>query len=271
MAELLVEKRGPITILTLNRPDQRNALARPNWLELTNEVRQFQADPAQRVLIITGAGDQAFSAGNDLKAMRKGQSDPNGTAETRRLPMSHAPYLIALAECEKPVIAAINGLAVGGGMEISLCCDVRLAVEDAWFRLPEPGRGFIAGVASVTLPRLIPYGAAMDIMLCGETVSAQDAFRLGLVQQIVKREDLLKEAMRRANHMASVSQPALWGTKKALRFWRDLMLSEHHNYYEATVHRVLLSGDLFEGLKAFNEKRESRFDSGWPDPFDKMP
>ena len=270
MSILLVERKGPVTVLTLNRRERHNALSPALGLELKAAVAAFRDDPDQLVLIITGAGDQAFCSGADLKEMREGQADPAAQPTGKRpLPMAPEPDMAGLLTCHKPVIAAINGLAVGGGLEITLCCDIRLAAEGAWFGLPEPGHGFIAGVAAVALPRLMPMGAVMDMMLAGERLPAADAYRLGLVQAVVPRERLMAEAMRRAEAMARSSPSALWGTKQVLRYWRDLMLQEHHRYYDAVVHRVLLSGDMIEGIRAFAEKRERRYRTDWPDPFER--
>ena len=270
MSLLLVDRRGPITVLTLNRPERHNALSPALGSELKEAVSAFRNDPEQLVLIITGAGDKAFCSGADLKEMREGQAQPGSSAAKvrRPLPMAPEPDMAGLGACEKPTIAAINGLAVGGGLEIALCCDIRLAAEDAWFGLPEPGHGFLAGVAAVALPRLMPIGAVMDMMLAGERLQAADAWRLGLVQAVAPRDRLMGEALRRAEAMAKCSPSALWGTKQVLRYWRDLMLQEHHRYYEAVVHRVLLSGDMIEGVRAFAEKRERQYRAGWPDPFE---
>ena len=107
----------------------------------------------------------------------------------------------------------------------------------------------------------------MDLMLTGERLTSADAYRLGLIQQIVSKEDLLDAAIRKAENIAQQSQVSIWGTKKVLRFWRDAMLAEQHKYYEAVVHRVLLSGDVHEGPRAFAEKRGPSFSNQWPDPF----
>ena len=181
-------------------------------------------------------------------------------------PMARSPDMAGIAACEKPTIAALNGLAVGGGLEIALCCDIRIACDTAWFGLPEPQRGFLAGVAVTVLPRLLPIGTVMDMMLAGERLHATDAHRLGFVQALTTPDGLMAEAMRRAEWMCKVSQPALWGTKKAIKYWRDLQMEEQHRHYEAVIHRVLLSGDMVEGIKAFSEKREPQFSTGWPDP-----
>lgn len=267
MSELLIDKQGGITTLTLNRPESRNALSWALMDSLQQAVADFGDDDAQKVLVITGAGDKAFSAGADLKAMRTGDQE---RPKKRLLPMARSSDIAGIAACEKPTIAAINGLAIGGGLEIALCCDIRIASDNAWFGLPEPQRGFLAGVAVTVLPRLLPIGVVMDMMLADERLQAPDAYRLGFVQALTSAEDLMGEALRRAEKMCKVSQPALWGTKKAIKYWRDLQMEEQHRYYEAVVHRVLLSGDMVEGLTAFSEKREPNFSAGWPDPMAKL-
>lgn len=260
MPDLLIERHGAVTVLTINRPDRRNAFTKQVMADMAAAVAEFNADPSQRVAILTGAGDKAFCAGGDL-----GDVAANADAGTA-LPMSAGPDIGGLAGSEKPVIAAINGLAVAGGMEMALLCDIRIAAEDAWFGLFEVSRGFIAGVASLKLPRMVPLGVAMDLMLAAERMSAADAYRLGLVQQVVPADELMAAAMTKAEKIARQSPTAVWGTKKILRHWHDTMLQEHHRYYEAVTHRVLLSGDMHEGPKAFLEKREPRFSDGWPNP-----
>jgi enoyl-CoA hydratase/carnithine racemase len=263
--QILVEKRNHVTIATLNRPHRHNAIDHALATALGAVTEAVSADPEQRVLIITGSGNQAFCSGADLKSMGENAGDPNAGRQAA-MPIPGAPDIANIADCEKPVIGAINGLAVGGGLELALCCDIRIASENAWFALPEPTRGFIAGIAVSVLPRLMPIGAVMDMMLTGERLNAADACRLGLVQGVFRSEDLLDAAMRKAEKMAAMSQPALWGTKAAIRYWRDLMLHEQHRHYQAIVHRVLLSSDMAEGLAAFGEKREPRFGKGWPVP-----
>jgi enoyl-CoA hydratase/carnithine racemase len=267
---ILVEKRGHVTIATLNRPERHNAINVAMSAALRNVTADFSEDSNQRVLIITGAGEKAFCAGGDLVRME----DDAAPAKGKGKPVQPVPSVADvgnIAKCEKPVIAAINGLAVGGGMEIALCCDIRIASDKAWFALPEPKRGILAGVACSVLPRMMPIGAVMDLMLGGERMIAADAYRLGLVQALVSPEDLLDEAMKRAERMAKMSQPALWATKASIRYWRDLMLAEQHKNYQAMVHRVLLSGDMMEGFAAFREKREPEFGGGWPEPGNPRP
>ena len=260
LSDLLVERQGAVTIFTINRPDRRNAFTKQVMANMEQAVADFNADPSQLVAILTGAGDKAFCAGGDL-----GDVAANAEAGTA-LPMSKEPDIGGLAKSEKPIIAAINGLAVAGGMEMALLCDIRIAAEEAWFGLFEVSRGFVAGVAAVKLARMVPIGVAMDLMLAAERMSAAEALRLGLVQQVVPADQLMAAAMAKAEKIAKQSPTAVWGSKKVLRFWHDALLQEQQRYYEAVIHRVLLSGDMHEGPRAFMEKREPQFNSGWPDP-----
>lgn len=258
MSELRVEKQGRTTIITIDRPHRMNALGRDVYAHLAEAVREFSADPSQRAAIITATGDAAFCTGFDLKEMAE------GSGSTKALPVSPRPDIAGVAASEKPVIAAINGAAVSGGLELALCCDIRLCTPHAWFGAFEAKRGFLAGVAVTVLPRLVPYGVAADMLLAGERLSAERAHQLGLVQAVVEPAALLETALQRAESIGASSPSAVWGTKQVLRHWRDLQMAEQQRYYESVVHRVLLSGDMFEGPRAFAEKREPNFSDGWP-------
>lgn len=260
MSDILIEKHDHITVITLNRTEQRNALTRAMRNELIELVRAFNADPDQYVGIVTGAGDKAFSAGADLKEMA---SEVGGGD---RLPVSAWPDIGGISDSEKPIIAAVNGLAVAGGCEIAISCDIRIASTNASFGLSEVKVGVIAGVGVQVLPRLLPMGTAMDMLLSAERLSAEDAHRLGLVQQLVEPAQLMEAAMKKAEAIAANSQTAVWGTKRIVKFWRDAMLAEQQALYEAVAHRVLLSGDVREGPRAFAEKRPPRFSNRWPRP-----
>lgn len=263
MPELQIEKHGSTTVFTINRPERMNALGRSVFEQLTAGVAEFNADQSQRVAIITAAGDGAFSAGFDLKEMAESGSD------SKALPVSPWPDLAGVAASEKPFIAAINGLAVSGGLELALSCDIRICTPNAWFGAFEVKRGFLAGVAVNVLPRLLPYGVAADMLIAGERLSADRAYQLGLVQAVVEPEALLETALARAATIGEHSPTAVWGTKQVLKYWRDLQIAEQQKYYEAVVHRVLLSGDMLEGPKAFATKTEPKFSDGWPSVFDR--
>ena len=262
MPNIVVEKHGHTTVFMINKPERMNAIGFADAAELQEGLGEFEADPDQYVAVITAAGDKAFCAGADLKAMA---TDVEGGG---RLPISPAPDIAEIAACEKVTIAAINGLAAGTGTELAISCDFRIAAEGAWFGLPEVKRGIIAGVAVNVLPRLMPIGAVMELMLTGDRLTADEAFRLGLVQRVVPREKLMDTALERAETIAKNSQAAVWGTKQILKFWRDALIAEQQRYYEAVVHRVMLSGDVHEGPSAFAEKREPKFRQAWPSASD---
>lgn len=256
--ELKIDRHGRVTVFTLNRPDRRNAVTQALADELEAEVKAFGEDDEQRVLILTGAGEKAFCSGADL--LEVGDVAEAGI----KLPTAPDQFMMGLGLCQKPVIAAINGLAVGAGLEMAICCDIRLAAETAWFGLPEAERGFLAGVAAVTLPRLMPIGEVMDLMLTGKRLGAADAHRLGLVQEVLPADQLLAAAMERAEKMSRFSQSALWGTKQVINHWRNRALDDHDAFYRETVAKVFTSGDVQEGLKAFVEKRAPQFNMNWP-------
>jgi enoyl-CoA hydratase/carnithine racemase len=261
MADLLVDKAGHTTILTINRPERMNAMGGTVDADLTAAVAEFQADPDQFVAVITGAGDKAFCAGADLKEMAA------GAASGTRAPVARIPDIAGIAACEKVTIAAVNGLAIAGGLELSICCDIRIASENAWFGVFEVKHGILAGVASSVLPRLMPMGAVMDLMLTGARLTAGEALNFGLVQKVVPHDQLMERVLEKAEMVAQNSQAAVWGTKQVIKFWRDALLADQQRYYEAVMQRVLLSGDFLEGPRAFSEKREPVFSKGWPSPF----
>lgn len=263
MSELGIERDGAITVFTINRAERRNALGREVVSALTEGIAEFDRDPDQRVAIITATGSEAFCSGFDLKEMAESSAGANAAPT---LPVSPGPDICGVAACEKPVIAAVNGLAVSGGLELALSCDIRLCTPEAWFGAFEVKRGFLAGVAVNVLPRLVPYGVAADMLLAGTRLDAQRALHLGLVQEVVEHDQLRDAALERAHAIATHSPTAVWGSKQVLRYWRDAQLAEQQRYYEAVIHRVLLSGDMFEGPRAFAEKREPQFSNGCPSP-----
>jgi enoyl-CoA hydratase/carnithine racemase len=261
VTNISVEKQGHTTILTIDKPDRLNAIDFPDVADLEAAIADFQADANQYVAILTATGDKAFCAGADLKSMATNVEGGD------HLPISPSPDIAGIAACEKVTIAAVNGLAVGTGTELAICCDIRIAADNAWFGLSEVKRGIIAGVAVNVLPRLMPIGAVMDLLLTGERLTADEAFRLGLVQRVVPRDKLIETALQKAETIANNSQAAVWGTKQILKFWRDALIAEQQRYYEAVVHRVMLSGDVHEGPRAFAEKREPKFRQAWPNAF----
>lgn len=249
-----VEKKGHVTIVTINRPEVMNAISPPTSAEMDRAFNEFDADPEAWICIITGAGDRAFSAGNDLKyqathgteKMREIMKDVKGgfAGITRRF------------DCFKPFIAAVNGLALGGGFEIALACDIIIASENASFGLPEPRVGLIPGAGGVhRLPRQIPYHAAMNMILTSKRISAQEALQLGIVSEVVPLTDLMPAAMRYAEEILKAAPLCIRACKEAVLKGMTVTIEEAMaTTYPGQV-AMYQSEDFIEGPKAFAEKR----------------
>jgi enoyl-CoA hydratase/carnithine racemase len=258
---LLVERRGHTTVFTLNRPDRRNAYNEELVGALKEAMADFDDDPDQYVGILTGAGDVAFCSGRDIGGVRG-----EGGRQARRDGRGAIEFIEmwGVGGVSKPMIAAINGLAVGGGLELALNCDIRLASDQAWFGLFEPKRGIVAGVAVHLLPRMISYGDAAWLLLTAERVSAAEAHRMGLVQRVVSHESLLDEALALATSIGKLSQVSVQATKRVMSMHRNALLSESVPVYREVMARVALAEDRIEGMRAFAEKREPNFPNRWP-------
>lgn len=246
------EKRGRVAWITLNRPEVMNALHPPCHDELEGIWNDFAADPECWVAILTGAGDRAFSAGNDLKwtAQHGGQLPP--------MPKGGFAGLVYRFELTKPVIAAVNGFALGGGFEIVLACDVVVAADHARFGLPEPRVGLMAAAGGAQrLARQIPLKVAMGLMLTGEHITAQRALELGLVNEVVPLAELRAAATRWAERILECSPLSVRATKQAAMSSLDRPLAEsiHPGNYPA-VTELFRSEDALEGPRAFAEKRK---------------
>lgn len=244
-----VEREGPLTIVTIDRPEVRNALNAAAHSELADIFDAFAADPDQWVAILTGAGDKAFCAGQDLAALADGA--------VLRPPPRGFGGLTSRFNLDKPVIAAVNGIAFGGGFELALACDIIVALETARFALPEPKVGLAAlGGGIERLPREIGLKRAMGMMLTGKPVTAPEGLRLGFVNEVVA-DDVLGAARRWAQDILACSPMSVRATKEAVLRGLDTPLktsAETVWAYPATA-RMLASDDAAEGPKAFIEKR----------------
>jgi crotonobetainyl-CoA hydratase len=245
-----VDREGHLTIVTLNRPEVMNALHYPAHLELEAVWDDFAADAEQWVAIVTGAGPRAFSAGNDLKYQAAGGH--------RGFVRTGFAGLTARFDLAKPVIAAVNGVAMGGGFETALACDIIVAAENARFALPEPRVGLAALAGGVhRLPRTIGLKRAMGMMLTGRHVPAREGFELGFVTALAPEGQALAEAKRWAGQILECSPMSIRATKQAaLQGMRlaDLELAYKVEY--DAVRALRTSEDYVEGPKAFAEKRK---------------
>jgi enoyl-CoA hydratase/carnithine racemase len=246
-----VERDGPITTFTLNRPDVMNALHSPAHFEMDEALNAFATDPGQWVGVVTGAGDRAFSAGNDLKWQATGGkmgSPPSGFAG-----------LTSRFDLNKPLIAAVNGVAMGGGFEIALACDLIVAAEGAIFALPEPRVGLAALAGGLhRLPRAIGVKRAMGMILTGRRVSAREGLELGFVNEVTSKEDLLPAARRWATLIGECSPMSIRASKEAVMRGLDEPSLDSairgQGRYEA-VAALFKSEDFVEGPLAFSQKR----------------
>lgn len=250
-----VEREGPLTVITLNRPDVMNALHPPAHFELAAVFDAFAADPEQWVAIITGSGDRAFSAGNDLKYQASGGK--------MSAPASGFGGITARFDLDKPLIAAVNGIAMGGGFEIALACDVIVASETAVFALPEPRVGLAALAGGLhRLPREIGTKRALGMILTGRRVSASEGKELGFVNEVVPAAELMDAARRWAAQILELSPMSVRASKQTV--YRGLeesslqaAIKNQRNY--PAVSAMFHSADFVEGPRAFAEKRKAKW------------
>lgn len=253
-----VEKREHVTIITMNRPQVMNALHPPASKEMDDAFNDFAADPDAWVAILTGAGDRAFSAGNDLKwqALHGGEALHK---EMRSLKGGLGGISLRF-DLFKPIIAAVNGLAVGGGFECVLACDIIIAAENASFGLPEPTVGMIAAAGGVHyLPRAVPYHQAMGMLLTARRISAQEALQMGLVNQVVPLEELMSTAEGWAEKISACSPLAIRASKEATLKGLAMPLEQAARTVFPGQHTLYQSEDFIEGPKAFAEKRKPQW------------
>jgi crotonobetainyl-CoA hydratase len=250
---VLFTQTGRIGILTLNRPRVLNAVNRAMWLGAASAIEAFAQDPHLRVLIVTGTGDRAFCAGSDLKAKASGELEV--TEEMDRWGYAG----IVRHFVDKPVIAAVNGYALGGGTEIALSCDLVVASEHATFGLPEPLHGLLAGAGGLLrLPRQIPLKVAMNCILTGESLSAADAMRWGLINRVVPHAQLLDTAIEMAKRICAASPLAIRASKQIVYRGLDQSLDFPGDAWamnDRWVDEVQASDDAREGMRSFLEKR----------------
>jgi enoyl-CoA hydratase len=252
---LLVERSGAALIVTINRPSKLNALNAQTRAELGQVLDAAAADDGVRALVLTGAGEKAFVAGADIEELSK-QTPVTGREHARR----GQALFDRLERFGKPVVAAVNGFALGGGCELAMACTLRLAADTAKFGQPEINLGLIPGYAgSQRLPRLVGRGRALELLLTGNPINADEAFRIGLVNRVVPAAQLLTEAKSLAELLASKAPVASRYILDAVAGGLDMSFSDAQTYEATLFGLVATTEDMREGTRAFLEKRKPTF------------
>jgi enoyl-CoA hydratase len=250
---VLVERRGNVGLITLNRPKVFNALSEALTRALTAALDELEADDAVGAMVLTG-NEKAFAAGADIKEMKNRSFvdvylDDFITSSWERI-----------TRCRKPIIAAVAGYALGGGCELALMCDFILAAETARFGQPEITIGILPGAgATQRLPRFIGKSKAMDMVLTGRMIDAEEAERMGLVSRVIPAEKLVDEAVATAQHIASLSRPAVLLAKECLNRAYETGLSEGIRFERRMFHASFATEGQKEGMTAFVEKRPAKY------------
>ena len=253
--EILYEVRDNTAWITLNRPEAMNAISENIRAAIPEALARAEADDKVRVIVFSGAGARAFCAGADVKGFHAVES-----LVKHRQGRAHAHWISAFDCARKPVIAAIHGYCLGGGLEIALACDIRIAADDAKFGLPEVSRGTLPGAGGTQrLARMVGLGCALDIALSADHVSAQDALRMGLVSRLVPRAELMAFAEALAKRIAAHAPLAVMLVKEAVRGSLETDLATGLRI-EADLSTLIASTeDRIEAGAAFREKRKPKF------------
>jgi enoyl-CoA hydratase len=252
---LLAETRDGVAFVTVNRPDKLNALNDETMAELDSAFAALAEDAEARGVIVTGAGEKAFVAGADIAEL---------SAETpiqgRERALRGQRVLDRIESLGKPVIAAVNGFALGGGCELAMACHVRIAAEGARLGTPEVKLGLMCGYAGTQrLPRLVGRGRALELLLTGELVDALVALRIGLVNRVVPKEELIAEAEALLRKMLANGPLSLRFTLQAVAAGLEMPFAEAQDHEATLFGLICASGDMREGTRAFLEKRPPKF------------
>ena len=250
---ILVETRGPVGLITLNRPKAMNALCADLAREIAEAVDAYEADETIGALVVTGS-EKAFCAGADIKEM----------ADKNYMDVYKEDFITVnwerLSHCRKPVVAAVAGYALGGGCEFAMMCDFILAAENAKFGQPEILIGTIPGAGGTQrLTRFIGKSKAMEMVLTGRMMDAEEAERAGLVSRIVPLEELVDEAVQTAEKMANLSRPVVMLAKESVNRAYETTLAEGVRFERRVFHSTFATEDQKEGMAAFAEKRSADF------------
>ena len=255
METILMEVTGEIALVTLNRPHCLNALNGQLFQELEQCMMEIEKRSDIKVVILTGAGDKAFAAGADISAMVD-----MTVVEARAFDKLIQEVSMRMENMPQVIIAAVNGFALGGGCELSLSCDIRVASENAKFALPETGLGIIPGGGGTQrLPRIIGQGRAMEMIVTGRQIDAQEAYRIGLANHVVPQEELMDFCMKMAKKICSKSSYANALAKRAVNLSEDTDLRSGLAAELELISVSFATEDRTEGMRAFLEKRKPVF------------
>jgi len=246
---------GQVALITLNRPHADNAITTEMGARLTEILETIAVRPPVRVVIITGAGDRAFSVGSDLR-QRKDMTKEDWLRQRQDFDRT----LYTLRQLRKPIFAAVNGIAYGGGCEIAQSTDFIIASDNAIFGQPEAMIGLAAGGGSpALLPRVLPPGKALQMLMTGDPITAQEAYRLGMVNELCPQDELLEVAHRIADKIASNSPTAVQAVKRAVRMGQGQPIEQAIAIMMEAHWRSAVHPDRVEGIGAFNDDREPTF------------
>jgi enoyl-CoA hydratase len=252
---LLVERESGVAVLTVHRPQRLNALDASTLDELRQALLDFQQDESIRCVIVTGAGDKAFVAGADITEIAR--DTPDGA---RRRARAGQRVFDLIERLGKPVIAAVNGFALGGGCELAMACTLRIAADTAKFGQPEINLGLIPGFAGTQrLPRLVGKSRAMELILTGTPITAADALAIGLVNRVVPPPELMRAARAWASELATKPPIALRYAIEAINSGMEMPFAEACALEASLFGMVTTSEDMKEGTRAFLEKRKPEF------------
>ena len=255
MSLILLERRDAIAIIRLNRPEKLNALSRAMLEDLSGAFKQFEKQSDLRAVILTGSGEAAFCAGTDIKELAALNQNEARAASERGQAVCNQ-----IENCPVPVIAAINGIAAGGGCELALACHLRIASTNAQFSLPETKLGMIPAYGGTQrLPREIGYGRALEVMLTGKVLSAEQGYQFGLVNQVTDPADVFTAAESLAMDISKLAPLAVRACLKAVTHGLDLPLQEGLALEAELFASLFATQDMREGTRAFLEKRTPVF------------
>jgi len=257
---LLREDHGPIALLTLNRPEARNSLSLELLGAVTGAIHEIGASDAVRAVVVTGAGS-AFSSGHDLKELTAHRNDPDrGSAFFVETMTGCTEMMLSIVHSPKPVIAAVNGIATAAGCQLVASCDLAVASVDARFATPGVNIGLFCSTPMVALSRNVSRKAAMEMLLLGEMVGAQEAKDFGLVNRVVEPDRVINEAIELGRKIAAKPKQTLKIGKEAFYRQLDMKLEEAYRYTTTVMVENMLDAEAEEGIGAFLDKRPPR----WP-------